>query len=147
MAKQMYNRTKPHVNIGTIGHIDHGKTTLTAALIPALRNMFQQQETTMQEAQPDKVKIAVIGDGMDPALVRRVASALTDKGYEVVDKAEDATHVLGQEGIRDFVAAERRAVKVEAERTIGRNPWMKASAKKAKKAKMKDLQRRAFTGE
>jgi len=32
MAKQMYNRNKPHVNIGTIGHIDHGKTTLTAAI-------------------------------------------------------------------------------------------------------------------
>ena len=32
MATQMYNRTKPHVNIGTIGHIDHGKTTLTAAI-------------------------------------------------------------------------------------------------------------------
>ena len=28
MAKQMFNRTKPHVNIGTIGHIDHGKTTM-----------------------------------------------------------------------------------------------------------------------
>ncbi len=32
MAKQKYERTKPHVNVGTIGHIDHGKTTLTAAL-------------------------------------------------------------------------------------------------------------------
>ena len=36
MAKQMYNRTKPHVNIGTIGHIDHGKTTLTAAITKVL---------------------------------------------------------------------------------------------------------------
>ena len=32
MAKAKYERRKPHVNIGTIGHVDHGKTTLTAAL-------------------------------------------------------------------------------------------------------------------
>jgi len=32
MAKSKYERTKPHVNIGTIGHVDHGKTTLTAAI-------------------------------------------------------------------------------------------------------------------
>jgi elongation factor Tu len=32
MAKQKFDRTKPHVNIGTIGHIDHGKTTLTIAI-------------------------------------------------------------------------------------------------------------------
>ena len=32
MAKEKFERTKPHVNIGTIGHIDHGKTTLTAAI-------------------------------------------------------------------------------------------------------------------
>src|SRR5882724_11229372 len=32
MAKQKFERTKPHVNVGTIGHIDHGKTTLTAAI-------------------------------------------------------------------------------------------------------------------
>src|ERR1700757_2658644 len=33
MAKDVFSRTKPHVNVGTIGHIDHGKTTLTAALV------------------------------------------------------------------------------------------------------------------
>ncbi len=32
MAKAKFERTKPHVNIGTIGHVDHGKTTLTAAI-------------------------------------------------------------------------------------------------------------------
>ncbi len=36
MAKETYERTKPHVNIGTIGHIDHGKTTLTAAITKVL---------------------------------------------------------------------------------------------------------------
>ncbi len=32
MSKAKFERTKPHVNVGTIGHVDHGKTTLTAAL-------------------------------------------------------------------------------------------------------------------
>ncbi|MAF12958.1 elongation factor Tu, partial [Candidatus Poribacteria bacterium] len=32
MAREKFERTKPHVNIGTIGHVDHGKTTLTAAI-------------------------------------------------------------------------------------------------------------------
>ncbi|MCY3837076.1 MAG: elongation factor Tu [Gammaproteobacteria bacterium] len=36
MARQVYERTKPHVNVGTIGHVDHGKTTLTAAITKAL---------------------------------------------------------------------------------------------------------------
>ncbi|HEY5121749.1 MAG TPA: GTP-binding protein, partial [Acidimicrobiales bacterium] len=36
MAKQKFERTKPHVNIGTMGHIDHGKTTLTAAITKVL---------------------------------------------------------------------------------------------------------------
>ncbi len=33
MAKEKFVRTKPHVNVGTIGHVDHGKTTLTAAIL------------------------------------------------------------------------------------------------------------------
>ena len=36
MAKETYQRAKPHVNIGTIGHVDHGKTTLTAAITKVL---------------------------------------------------------------------------------------------------------------
>src|SRR4029450_8305886 len=36
LAKQKFERTKPHVNVGTIGHIDHGKTTLTAAITKVL---------------------------------------------------------------------------------------------------------------
>ena len=36
MAKKIFERTKPHVNIGTIGHVDHGKTTLTAAITKVL---------------------------------------------------------------------------------------------------------------
>ncbi|MGD8620155.1 MAG: GTP-binding protein, partial [Gammaproteobacteria bacterium] len=32
MSKEKFERTKPHVNVGTIGHVDHGKTTLTAAI-------------------------------------------------------------------------------------------------------------------
>ncbi|EPD66545.1 elongation factor Tu [Streptomyces sp. HGB0020] len=40
MAKAKFERTKPHVNIGTIGHIDHGKTTLTAAITKVLHDRF-----------------------------------------------------------------------------------------------------------
>ena len=36
MAKEKFDRSKPHVNIGTIGHVDHGKTTLTAAITMVL---------------------------------------------------------------------------------------------------------------
>ncbi|HJL84841.1 MAG TPA: GTP-binding protein, partial [Candidatus Marinimicrobia bacterium] len=36
MAKAKFERTKPHLNVGTIGHVDHGKTTLTAAMTLSL---------------------------------------------------------------------------------------------------------------
>ena len=50
MAKEKFERNKPHVNIGTIGHIDHGKTTLTAAITKVLskhnpKNTFRSFDT------------------------------------------------------------------------------------------------------
>ena len=41
MAKAKFERTKPHCNIGTIGHVDHGKTTLTAAITKVLSEELQ----------------------------------------------------------------------------------------------------------
>ena len=46
MAKDVFERTKPHVNVGTIGHIDHGKTTLTAALV--MRSAVKNKITTFK---------------------------------------------------------------------------------------------------
>ena len=40
MAKSKFERSKPHVNVGTIGHVDHGKTTLTAAITTILTKKF-----------------------------------------------------------------------------------------------------------
>lgn len=49
MAKEKYERTKPHVNIGTIGHVDHGKTTLTAAITKVLAMKGQAEFTAFDE--------------------------------------------------------------------------------------------------
>ena len=49
MAKQKFERTKPHINIGTIGHVDHGKTTLTAAITTVLNKRFGTGEVVAFE--------------------------------------------------------------------------------------------------
>ncbi len=65
MAKQKFERTKPHVNIGTIGHIDHGKTVLTSAITKVLATKGQSQAKTYEEIAKggqvrDKSKILTI---------------------------------------------------------------------------------------
>ena len=52
MAKEKFDRSKPHCNIGTIGHVDHGKTTLTAAITKVLAE--SGGATAMDYAQIDK---------------------------------------------------------------------------------------------
>ena len=56
MAKQKFERTKPHVNIGTIGHVDHGKTTLTAAITKtlALKGQAQYEAYDMIDKAPEE---------------------------------------------------------------------------------------------
>ena len=54
MAKAKFERTKPHINIGTIGHIDHGKTTLTAAITKVLHDKFPTLNQVSAFEQIDK---------------------------------------------------------------------------------------------
>ncbi|MDM8212968.1 elongation factor Tu [Enterococcus hirae] len=56
MAKEHYDRSKPHVNIGTIGHVDHGKTTLTAAITKVLaeKGLAQVQDYANIDAAPEE---------------------------------------------------------------------------------------------
>ena len=49
MAREKFERTKPHVNIGTIGHVDHGKTTLTAAITNVLASLGQAKAQAYDE--------------------------------------------------------------------------------------------------
>ena len=60
MAKAKFERTKPHINVGTIGHVDHGKTTLTAAITMQCAKLhgdkamkFDDIETLQQIFPPD----------------------------------------------------------------------------------------------
>ena len=56
MAKETFNRLKPHVNIGTIGHVDHGKTTLTAAITAVLAKagLAEKKEFSAIDAAPEE---------------------------------------------------------------------------------------------
>ena len=54
MAKEKFERTKPHVNIGTIGHVDHGKTTTTAAITKVLADQYPEENTAFAFDQIDK---------------------------------------------------------------------------------------------
>ena len=58
--KEHYERTKPHVNIGTIGHVDHGKTTLTAAITTVLakQGLAQASDYSQIDAAPEEKAVS-----------------------------------------------------------------------------------------
>ena len=86
MAKEKFERDKPHVNVGTIGHIDHGKTTLTAAITKVLSAKYGGSARSFDEIDnaPEEYMGDVIGDlnrrrglvqGMEPRGNAQVVSA------------------------------------------------------------------------
>jgi elongation factor Tu len=84
MAKEVFQRTKPHVNVGTIGHIDHGKTTLTAALV--LRSAYKNKITTFKGKKVDDpaadVYKAIAKGGTERDSLKTVTIAVAHVEYE-----------------------------------------------------------------
>ncbi|MCK4276708.1 MAG: elongation factor Tu, partial [Phycisphaerae bacterium] len=71
MAKEVFDRTKPHVNVGTIGHVDHGKTTLTSAMTLVL-----EQKGLGKAKSYDEIAKASESQGRrDPTKILTIATA------------------------------------------------------------------------
>jgi elongation factor Tu len=88
MAKEVFSRTKPHVNVGTIGHIDHGKTTLTAAL--TMRSAFLNKITTFKgkkiEDPAADVYKAIAKGGTERDSLKTVTIAVAHVEYETPNR-------------------------------------------------------------
>ncbi|HED03277.1 MAG TPA: elongation factor Tu [Candidatus Fraserbacteria bacterium] len=80
MAKAKFERTKPHINVGTIGHIDHGKTTLTAAMTRVLANKGLAKECSYDDVSKPSAKQG----RRDPTKVLTIAIAHVE--YETVKR-------------------------------------------------------------
>ena len=78
MAKEQFERNKPHVNVGTIGHVDHGKTTLTAAITSVLakKGLAQARAYDSIDAAPEE-KERGITISHRPRRISRATSATT----------------------------------------------------------------------
>src|SRR6202521_336535 len=76
MAKAKFERSKPHVNIGTVGHVDHGKTTLTAAII----NCLATENSTIAKKSVDDI------DNAPEEKERGITIAISHQEYETAKR-------------------------------------------------------------
>ena len=105
MAKAKFARTKPHCNVGTIGHVDHGKTTLTAAITKILAKTGGATYQVPVEVRTDRRQalairwiISAARDRNDKTMVDRLSAELLDASNNrgaAVKKRED-THRMAE---------------------------------------------------
>jgi elongation factor Tu len=87
MAKEVFQRTKPHVNVGTIGHIDHGKTTLTAAIV--MRQAYKNKVTSFKGKQisdPKEIYKSIAKGGTERDDLKTVTIAVAHVEYETPNR-------------------------------------------------------------
>jgi len=87
MAKEVFQRTKPHVNVGTIGHIDHGKTTLTAAIV--IRQAYKNKITNFKGkniSDPAEVYKLIAKGGTERDELKTVTIAVAHVEYETPNR-------------------------------------------------------------
>ena len=94
MAKQKFERTKPHVNIGTIGHVDHGKTTLTAAITKVLAMKGDAEFTDYANIDKD-VTVFGLGDDTFELWSAEKWQAYEEETAENFDDIADGLEDLG----------------------------------------------------
>ena len=89
MAKEKFERSKPHVNIGTIGHVDHGKTTLTAAITLHLSKKGLSEIKTFDaiDSAPEEKERGIT--------IRQMSNDVKRKGMQVLSDVIRATPFVG----------------------------------------------------
>src|SRR6266581_1356703 len=114
MGKAKFERTKPHANVGTIGHVDHGKTTLTAAITKTLglRGLadftpFDQIDKAPEERQMDKPFLMPIEDvfgikGRGTVVTGRIERGVVKPGEEVESVGFEPTRKTVCTGVEMF---------------------------------------------
>src|SRR6188472_3763882 len=93
MAKGEFKRTKPHLNVGTIGHIDHGKSTLTAALVARQGHKFN----TAVKSYAEITKGGTVRDAN-----KTVTIAVSHVEYETNDRTAANTAALAFKDLMDY---------------------------------------------
>ena len=109
MAKEKFERTKPHVNIGTIGHVDHGKTTLTAAITKVL-----------SETEGCKADFTAF-ENIDKAPEERergITISVSHVEYETAARHADLANIINEGALRAVREGRKRATQDDFEESV-----------------------------